>query len=54
MNGTLILIELAGHVGLLLWGTHMVGTGVQRGFGSVLRAIFRERIIFVTNLLLGH
>jgi phosphate:Na+ symporter len=37
MNGTLILIELAGHVGLLLWGTHMVGTGVQRGFGTVLR-----------------
>jgi phosphate:Na+ symporter len=37
MNGTLILIELAGHVGLLLWGTHMVGTGVQRGFGPVLR-----------------
>src|SRR5882672_2953558 len=37
MNGTLLLIELAGHVGLLLWGTHMVGTGVQRGFGSVLR-----------------
>src|SRR5437016_10790404 len=37
MNGTLSLIELAGHVGLLLWGTHMVGTGVQRGFGTVLR-----------------
>ena len=37
MNGTLILVELAGHVGLLLWGTHMVGTGVQRGFGPVLR-----------------
>lgn len=37
MNGTLTLIELAGHVGLLLWGTHMVGTGVQRGFGTVLR-----------------
>jgi phosphate:Na+ symporter len=37
MNGTLILIELAGHVGLLLWGTHMVGSGVQRGFGAVLR-----------------
>jgi phosphate:Na+ symporter len=36
MNGTLSLIELAGHVGLLLWGTHMVGTGVQRGFGTVL------------------
>jgi phosphate:Na+ symporter len=37
VNGTLVLIELAGHVGLLLWGTHMVGTGVQRGFGTVLR-----------------
>jgi phosphate:Na+ symporter len=37
VNGTLSLIELAGHVGLLLWGTHMVGTGVQRGFGTVLR-----------------
>jgi len=37
VNGTLTLIELAGHVGLLLWGTHMVGTGVQRGFGMVLR-----------------
>jgi phosphate:Na+ symporter len=37
MNGTLLLIELAGHVGLLLWGTHMVGTGVQRGFGAALR-----------------
>jgi phosphate:Na+ symporter len=37
MNGTLSLIELAGHVGLLLWGTHMVSTGVQRGFGTVLR-----------------
>jgi phosphate:Na+ symporter len=37
MNGTLSLLELAGHVGLLLWGTHMVGTGVQRGFGTVLR-----------------
>lgn len=37
MNGTLLLIELAGHVGLLLWGTHMVGTGVQRGFGPAMR-----------------
>jgi phosphate:Na+ symporter len=37
MKGTLLLIELAGHVGLLLWGTHMVGSGVQRGFGPVLR-----------------
>jgi len=37
MSGTLIIIELGGFVGLLLWGTHMVTTGVQRGFGDVLR-----------------
>jgi phosphate:Na+ symporter len=37
LSGTLLLVELAGHVGLLVWGTHMVGTGVQRGFGTLLR-----------------
>jgi phosphate:Na+ symporter len=37
VNGTLLLVELAGHIGLLLWGTHMVGSGVQRGFGTILR-----------------
>lgn len=37
MSGTLILVNLSGYVGLLLWGTHMVSTGVQRGFGTSLR-----------------
>lgn len=37
MNGTLILFDLAGYVGLLLWGTHMVTSGVKRGFGAALR-----------------
>src|SRR5438552_15075206 len=37
MSGTLSLVELAGHVGLLLCGTHMVGTGVLRSFGTWLR-----------------
>ena len=55
MNGTLILVELAGHVGILLWGTHMVGTGVQRGFGSVLRGWLGHNLTppwraFVTGL----
>jgi phosphate:Na+ symporter len=31
------LLQLGGYVGLLLWGTHMVGTGVERGFGGELR-----------------
>ncbi|MFN4922634.1 Na/Pi cotransporter family protein [Bradyrhizobium sp.] len=37
MTATIVLFELAGYVGLLLWGTHMVTTGVQRGFGTALR-----------------
>ena len=37
MSPTLILLDLAGDVGLLLWGTHMVTTGVLRGYGSDFR-----------------
>lgn len=37
MSGTRLMVYLAGDVGLLLWGTHMVSTGVQRGYGSLLR-----------------
>jgi len=33
------LIDLAGFIALLLWGTHMVQTGVQRAFGASLRAV---------------
>jgi len=32
-----ILLQLGGYVGLLLWGTHMVTTGIERGFGTELR-----------------
>jgi phosphate:Na+ symporter len=32
------LLDLAGSVALLLWGTHMVQTGVQRAYGPNLRA----------------
>jgi phosphate:Na+ symporter len=31
------LLDLAGSVALLLWGLHMVQTGIQRGFGPDLR-----------------
>jgi phosphate:Na+ symporter len=37
MSPTLILLDLAGDVGLLLWGTHMVTTGVLRGYGTNFR-----------------
>src|SRR5215468_6081142 len=39
MSFTLMLVDLAGYVGLLLWGTHMVTTGVLRGYGSSFRRL---------------
>ncbi len=39
MNATLTLIDLAGLVALLLWGVHMVQTGIQRAFGPHLRRV---------------
>jgi phosphate:Na+ symporter len=37
VSQALLLVELAGHAALLLWGLHMVQSGVQRGFGMRLR-----------------
>jgi Na+/phosphate symporter len=37
MYTTLTLIALAGAVALLIWGVHMVRTGVTRAFGLQLR-----------------
>jgi phosphate:Na+ symporter len=37
VNLPLTVLNLAGSVGLLLWGVHMVQTGVQRAFGARLR-----------------
>jgi phosphate:Na+ symporter len=37
MSATLILLHLAGYVALLLWGMHMVHTGIVRAFGGHLR-----------------
>ena len=35
--GTLVLLDLMGGVALLLWGLHMVQSGILRAFGSDLR-----------------
>lgn len=35
--GSILLVDLAGAVALLLWGLHMVHTGIIRTFGSDLR-----------------
>src|ERR1700754_3630210 len=37
MDFPFTLVSLAGSVALLLWGVHMVQTGVQRAFGAKLR-----------------
>ena len=37
MDTTLTLIDLAGSIALLLWGVHMVQSGIQRAFGPQLR-----------------
>jgi phosphate:Na+ symporter len=39
MSGSLTLLQLAGNVALLLWGLHMVHSGVLRAFGSDLRRL---------------
>ncbi len=37
MSATHVLIRLLGEVALLLWGIHMVSSGVQRALGGNLR-----------------
>lgn len=39
MGATLTLIDLGGAVALLIWGVHMVQTGVTRAFGAQLRRV---------------
>lgn len=39
MSATTVLLHLAGFVALLLWGMHMVHSGVLRAFGGNLRQI---------------
>lgn len=44
MDITLTALALAGAVALLLWGTHMVQTGMQRAFGPRLRAVLSKTL----------
>jgi phosphate:Na+ symporter len=55
MQFILVPLDLAGYVALLLWGVHMVQTGVQRAFGArlgnMLGAALRNRArAFVTGI----
>jgi len=39
MDTTLTLVDLGGAIALLIWGVHMVQTGITRAFGPQLRCI---------------
>ncbi|MBB4064788.1 Na/Pi cotransporter family protein [Gellertiella hungarica] len=44
MTGSIVFINLAGAVALLLWATRMVRTGVERAYGNLLRDKLRLAI----------
>jgi phosphate:Na+ symporter len=42
--GTLVLLDLMGGVALLLWGLHMVRTGILRAYGADLRRVLSKAV----------
>ncbi len=42
--GTFVLLDLLGGVALLLWGLHMVQTGILRVFGTELRGLLARTL----------
>ena len=42
--GTLVLLDLMGGVALLLWGLHMVRSGILRAFGADLRYVLSKTL----------
>jgi phosphate:Na+ symporter len=45
VSTTLTLIDLAGSTALLLWGVHMVQSGIQRAFGPNLRRFLGRAVV---------
>jgi phosphate:Na+ symporter len=42
--GTMVLLDLMGGVALLLWGPHMVHSGILRAFGPDLRLLLAQAL----------
>ena len=42
--GTMVLLDLMGGVALLLWGLHMVHSGILRAFGPDLRLLLAKAL----------
>jgi phosphate:Na+ symporter len=53
MDFPFTLLQLAGYVALLLWGVHMVQTGVQRAFGAKLRSFLGRALRSRLNAFLA-
>ncbi len=53
MDLSVTLLDLAGLVALLLWGIHMVQTGVQRAFGPRLRLVLAAALSNRVNSFLA-
>src|SRR5215471_10957709 len=54
--GSIVLLDLVGGVALLLWGLHMVHSGIVRAYGSDLRrflgkALSNRFLAFLAGLL---
>ena len=52
--GSIVLLDLMGGVALLLWGLHMVRSGIMRAFGSNLRRVLGTALpagIVAANLI---
>lgn len=42
--GSIVLLDLMGGVALLLWGLHMVQSGILRAFGPNLRLLMAKAL----------
>ncbi|HUN96541.1 MAG TPA: Na/Pi cotransporter family protein, partial [Bradyrhizobium sp.] len=42
--GSLVLLDMLGGVALLLWGLHMVHSGILRAFGPDLRVLLAKAL----------
>jgi phosphate:Na+ symporter len=42
--GSMVLLDLMGGVALLLWGLHMVHSGILRAFGADLRLLLAKAL----------
>jgi phosphate:Na+ symporter len=53
VGGTLTILSVAGYVALLLWGVHMVQSGIVRAYGGALREFLGTTLKYRVNAFLA-